>query len=45
MGSYTRDNWVFPKIRDTFLGVPIIKIIVFWRLYWGPPIMGNYQLS
>ena len=25
----------FPKIRGTFLGVPIIRTIVFWGLYWG----------
>ena len=39
--------WWFPKIMGTFLvgfrvqgsGVPIIRIIV----YWGPPILGNYQ--
>ena len=29
----------FPKIRITFLGVPIIRTIVFWGLYWG-----NYHL-
>ena len=28
----------FPKIRGTFFGVPIMGIIVFWGLYWGPPI-------
>ena len=33
----------FPKIRGTFLGVPIIRIVVYWGLYWGPPILGNYQ--
>ena len=21
---------------DTFLGVPIIRTIIFWGLYWGP---------
>ena len=26
-------NWGFPKIRGTILGVPIIRIIVFWGLY------------
>ena len=36
--------WGCPKIRGTFLGVPIIRIIVFWGLYWGPLILGNYQL-
>ena len=36
--------WEFPKIRGTILGVPIISIIVFWGLYWGPPILGNYHV-
>ena len=36
--------WGFPKIRGTILGVPIIKIIVFWGLYWGPFILGNYHI-
>ena len=31
-------NWGVPKIRDPFLGVPIIRIIV----NWGPPILGDY---
>ena len=35
----------FPKIRDTFLGVPIIGTIVFGGLCWGPIILGNYQIS
>ena len=29
----------------TFLGVPIIRTIVFWGLYWGPLILGNYQVA
>ena len=37
--------WGFPKIRGTFLGVPIIRIIVFWGLYWGLPILGNYHIT
>ena len=36
--------WGFPKIRGTFLGVPIIRTIVFWGLYWGPLILGNYHV-
>ena len=28
--------WGVPPIRNTFLGVPIIRIIVFAGLYWGP---------
>ena len=30
--------WGFPKIRGTILGVPIIRIIIYWGLYWGPSI-------
>ena len=30
--------WGFPKIRGTILRVPIIRIIVYSGLYWGPPI-------
>ena len=26
------------------LGVPIIRIIVYWGLYWGPLILGNYHI-
>ena len=29
----------------TFLGVPIIRIIVYWGLYWGPPVLGIYHIS
>ena len=35
----------FPKIRGTFLEVPIGRIIVFWGVYWGPPILGNYHIT
>ena len=28
------------------MGVPIIRIILFWGcLYWGPPILGNYHIG
>ena len=36
--SLAGPKWGFPKIRGTFLGVPIIRIIVVGGLYWGPPI-------
>ena len=36
--------WEFPKIRGTFLGVPIIRIIIYWGLYWGPLILGHHYL-
>ena len=35
----------FPKIMGTILGVPIIRTIVFWRSYLGPPILGNYHFG
>ena len=28
-----------------FFGVPIIRTIVFWGLYWGPLILGKYHIS
>ena len=37
--------WGFPKIRGTILGVPIRRTIVYWGLYWGPPISGNYHME
>ena len=37
--------WEFPKIRGTLLGVPITRTIVFWGLYWGPLILGNYHFK
>ena len=37
--------WGFPKIRGTILGVPIIRILVYYGLYWGPFILGNYQVE
>ena len=27
-----------------FGGVPIIRIIVFWGPYRGPPILGNFHM-
>ena len=35
--------WGFPKIRGTLLGALIIRIIIYWGLYWGPLIWGNYH--
>ena len=37
-------TWGFPKIRGTILGIPIIRTIVYWGLYWGPLILGNYHI-
>ena len=33
------------KIRGTILGVPIIRAIVYWGLYWGTLIWGNYHMG
>ena len=35
-------TWIVPKVRGTFLGVPIIRII---GLCCGPPILGNYHMG
>ena len=44
--GWSRDsNGSFPKLGVPILGVPIIRTIVFWSLYWGPRILGNYQIS
>ena len=36
--------WGVSKIGGTILEIPIIRTIVFWGLYWGPPILGNYHV-
>ena len=38
-------TWGIPNIRGTLLGDPIIRIKIFWGLYRGPPILGNYQMN
>ena len=43
-GLHGLRNWGFPEIRGTLLGVPIIRIIIYWGLHWGPLILGNYHL-
>ena len=35
------DMWGFPKIKDTFWGVPIIGAIIYWGQNWGALILGN----
>ena len=37
LGLY-RDSIGVSQIKGTILGVPIIRIIVFWGLYWRPII-------
>ena len=32
-------------IMNNSLGVPIIRIVIYWSLNWGPPILGNYFLG
>ena len=43
--SSVRNIWEFRKIRTSFLGVSILRIIVFGGLYWGPLILGNYNFE
>ena len=43
-GPYMGLQWECPKIRGTILGVPILRIILFGGLYWGPLILGNYHI-
>ena len=33
----------FPKYGVPFR-VPIIRMLIFWGLYWGPQIEGNYHI-
>ena len=40
-----RPKWWFPKIKGTFLGVPLIRTIIYWGIYWGTLILGNYQIE
>ena len=35
------DIWGFPKIRGTCLGVPMIRITVFWGSILGFPYFGK----
>ena len=35
----------FPKLGGTILGVPILRTIVFWGLYWGSLILGKYHIK
>ena len=41
----SKGMWGFPRIMGTFLVVPIIRIMVYWGLYWGPSILGNYHVK
>ena len=31
------------KLRGIMFGLK--RIIVYWGLYWGPPILGHYQIA
>ena len=39
------DIGVSQRKGGTFLGIRIIRIIVFWGLYWGPLTLGNYHVE
>ena len=31
-------------MRDIFWGLSVVRTKVFWDLYWGPLIQGNYHI-
>ena len=33
-----------PRITGTFVGVCVTRVIIFWGLYPGPLILGNYHM-
>ena len=35
----------FPIVRGPFLGIPIIRTIIFWGSMLGIPYFGNYHLG
>ena len=38
-------RWLFIQIGSLFLGILVIKIIVYWYSFWGPaPICGNPEM-
>ena len=45
MAHFTFAIWGFPQIRGTILEVPVISTIVYWGLYWGTLILGNYHIK
>ena len=44
-GSCSTWHMRVSQITGTILGVSIIGIVIFWGLFWGPPILGNYHIS
>ena len=34
----------FLKLGVPFVGVPTIRTIVYWGLYWGTLILGDYHI-
>ena len=39
---FRKQDMAFPKITSTFLGVPIIRLIVYWGLC--PAFLGNHHM-
>ena len=44
-GLYSFKGLGFLKTRGTILGVPIMRVVAFGDLYWGPPISLNYHMG
>ena len=34
----------FPKLGVCFWRVLIMRTLIYWGLYWGPPMHGNYHV-
>ena len=43
--GFLRSIWRVPKIRGTFLGVPIIRTILFWGSILGSPYLGKLPFA
>ena len=40
--------WVYMGVSQNYgylFGVPIIRMMKYWGLYWGPPILENYHIG
>ena len=42
---FTTHKWGLSKLGVPFWGVPTIKIVVLWGVYWGLLILGNDQVG
>ena len=43
-GVKIQNNWGVPKSFGYLFGGPHLRDFTFWAPYWGPLILGNYQI-